>query len=354
MRRIPRYAAALWSVLVLTVVLGSSPALAVPPVPVTKGSGATALAFRDGTGIWFAYNLDGDPVGVWSRQQLPGPNAYSDPALARDAAGTGIAVQGPSNSLSFYWNLHGNPAWTYQQAAGPGTVVGTPAIVRDGTKTVITAVDIQGLLYSYTNTHGNPTWVPQLVAAEPVFGSPSMARHGTTTVIAARGEANSMYYFWKADGASNWSSYLAAQPGSVLSDPSIARDATATSIVFRNWNNGLTYLRNVHGSSTWTPTSVSPGGTLGGADPQLANDGTTSSIVAQAPNGEIHFWWKPNASGTWTKSLVEWANIVGNPSFSRDATASHIAARMRYNDAIKYYRNVHGQPSWTQAPIYLS
>ncbi|MGJ6965593.1 hypothetical protein ACSDR0_27160 [Streptosporangium sp. G11] len=345
--------AAIWLALFLTVALGSSPALAAPPVPVTHGSGATSLAFRVGTGIWFAYNLDGDPIGKWGKQLLPGPNAYSDPALARDAAGTGIAVQGPNNSLTFYWNLHGDPTWNAQQAAGPGSVAGTPAIIRDGTKTIIAAVTPQGELYSYTSTHGNPTWVRHLVSEQPVFGSPSMARHGTTTVIAARGEANSMHFFWKADNATGWSQNLVAQPYSVLSDPSIARDATTTTIAFRNWNNGLTYVRNVHGSSSWTFSSVSLGGTLSGADPQLANDGTTSSIVAQAPNGEIYFWWKPNGSGSWTRVLVEWGGIVGDPSFSRDRAASHIAALELSGTKVKYYRNVHGQSSWSQAPIYL-
>ncbi|GAA3264571.1 hypothetical protein GCM10020216_108810 [Nonomuraea helvata] len=60
----------------------STAALAVPPQPILNGAGATAIAFRYGVDLWFAYNLDSDPIGSWTTSDVPGPGAYSDPTIA--------------------------------------------------------------------------------------------------------------------------------------------------------------------------------------------------------------------------------------------------------------------------------
>jgi len=78
-------------------------------------------------------SLTGPPGSVTSGTPQTAIPRSNSPAMARTGHNsTVIAVQGPNNSLNFYWNNDGNSKWNPSVIAGPGTTYSAPAMARAG------------------------------------------------------------------------------------------------------------------------------------------------------------------------------------------------------------------------------
>ncbi|MFD2415653.1 hypothetical protein [Amycolatopsis pigmentata] len=324
----------------------SIPAYAVPPAPNTNTAGATVTANVLGTQLRFYYQLDGNPIDAWNSTPVPGPGAYSRPAIARDGSATVIAAKGPDNSLYFYWNLHGSPTWNYAEVAGPGTILSAPSIVRDSTRTMIAATTLAGDVAVYTNLHGSPAWTAEFLATTYAQGVPSLVRDGTTTALAFRGVADSLYFSWRWNSGSTWTQTLVDFAGSTASDPSLVRDGTSSALVTRSPSNALRYYRNLHGTPNWIMTQLhDPGYLAANSEPQLADDGTTSAMIVQRANGSLDYFYRLNSGNyAWSFLELEWPNVAHSPSLSRDTSATRIVAPSDDGTHLRFYRSFHGRP----------
>ena len=109
--------------------------LAFGPPAMTSYGGGTELAVPVVDTLEYLW----EPAG--STLQGPGIPASSGisqnaPAIARNSTGTVIAATGRDNSLWFYWNADGSPAWGSHQVVGPAQVSGAPAIATTGNSTM--------------------------------------------------------------------------------------------------------------------------------------------------------------------------------------------------------------------------
>ena len=77
-----------------------------------------------------------------------------------------IAIQGPMNSLKFYWAVNGTPTWHPETVAGIGSTFSAPSMTVNGNSVNISAVGPQDRLKFYWAANGTPTWHPETVAGK--------------------------------------------------------------------------------------------------------------------------------------------------------------------------------------------
>jgi hypothetical protein len=58
--------------------------------------------------------------------------AATGPSMNVDGNDVNIAVQGPDNSLLFYWQVNGSSGWNAEPVAGAGTTFSAPSMNVDG------------------------------------------------------------------------------------------------------------------------------------------------------------------------------------------------------------------------------
>jgi hypothetical protein len=51
------------------------------------------------------------------------------PSIILNGSTTDIAVQGPNDSLDFYWAYNGGTTWYEETVAGPGTTFSAPSMI---------------------------------------------------------------------------------------------------------------------------------------------------------------------------------------------------------------------------------
>jgi hypothetical protein len=95
--------------------------------------------------------------------------ATTGPSIGESGSSADIAVQGPDNSLKFYWADNGSPV----------------------------------------------TWNVENVALTGTYSAPSMAETGSSVNISAVGTSDSLSYYWAQNGTSTWIAEQVAPPGSV-------------------------------------------------------------------------------------------------------------------------------------------
>ncbi len=109
-------------------------------------------------------------------------------ALVAVGHSTVIAVQGPGNSLDFYWQAVGTRPWHPEVVAGPGTTYSPPSVAAVGHSTVIAVQGPGNSLDFYWQAVGTRPWHPEVVAGPgTTYSPPSVAAVGHSTVIAVQG-----------------------------------------------------------------------------------------------------------------------------------------------------------------------
>ena len=97
--------------------------------------------------------------------------ATTGPSIGESGSSADIAVQGPDNSLKFYWAANGTTTWHAETVAGAGTTFSAPSVAETSSSVNIAAEGPDHDLEFYFAANGSTTWHAQKVAG-PVPRTP--------------------------------------------------------------------------------------------------------------------------------------------------------------------------------------
>ncbi len=183
------------------------------PVVVASTAGAETVAANGSSSLVAAEGAEPQPVllvagerrrDCSTREQVAGPNeaTYSAPAMVFTDNKAIIAVEGPNHSLDAYWEAIGKATWHKQVVAGGGTTYIAPSITGISPPGGGTGgVDIVGWGQSnsldfYYQINGAPAWhAEQVAGAQTTFGRASVTQVDDSAVIATEGPSNSLDFY---------------------------------------------------------------------------------------------------------------------------------------------------------------
>ena len=90
--------------------------------------------------------------------------ASPGPSMTVNGNSVNIAIQGPHNSLKFYWAVNGSATWHAETIAGPGTTFSAPSMTVNGNSVNISAMGPGDRLKFFWAVNGTATWHPETVA----------------------------------------------------------------------------------------------------------------------------------------------------------------------------------------------
>ena len=90
--------------------------------------------------------------------------AATGPSMDINGNNVNIAVQGPDNSLLFYWAVNGSSTWNTETVAGPDTTFSAPSMNVDGNDVNIAVQGPDNSLMLYWAVNGSSTWNVETVA----------------------------------------------------------------------------------------------------------------------------------------------------------------------------------------------
>src|SRR5215472_244489 len=132
-------------------------------------------------------------------------HASPGPAIAESNSAPNIAVQGPHNSLKFYWARNGTATWHAETVAGPGSAFSAPSIAETSAGVNIAVRGPHNSLKFYWALNGTATWHAETVAGRgTTFSAPSIAVTSAGANIAVQGPHNSLKFYWVLTGHGNW------------------------------------------------------------------------------------------------------------------------------------------------------
>jgi hypothetical protein len=116
--------------------------------------------------------------------------ASTRPSIIVNGDTTGIAVQGPDNSLDFYWTAIGTGTWHPEVVAGKNSTYSAPSMILNGANINIADIGEDDSLDCYAAAAvGTQAWDPVIVAGTgSAFSAPSLILSGLNVVqIAVQG-----------------------------------------------------------------------------------------------------------------------------------------------------------------------
>jgi hypothetical protein len=224
-----------------------------------------------------------DRTAGWHEVVLNGL-CIQNPQMARNSYNTGavIAVEGPGNSLWFYWNINGSPTWTGEQVAGPGTTYSAPAITDSGSGVQIAAAGPNGTLWFYWAPYGSSTWNSVEVGGPGAIAVPVPAMvlgPLGTAEIAVIGEYSHLWLY-REGLFGEWNAEEVTSQGGVELSPWITRSATGTEITTNVGGYVYAYF-NTDGSQTWTLELPSANRAYYGSPITRVGGGTEIAAIAE-------------------------------------------------------------------------
>jgi hypothetical protein len=213
----------------------------------------------EGPGNSLDYYYQSAP-GSWQEYQVPGGGpgtTYSAPSLVQvDASTTVIAVEGPSNSLRYYEQSGGT--WHMQQVATAGTTFSAPSVAGVGGGSWRIAAEGPGNSLYFYHPGFLWGWAGQQVAGPGMtYSAPSLAWTGLGLGIAAEGAGNSLDFYTQATSGA-WTPQQAAQaagPGTAFSAPSLAQ-LGGLGIAVEGPSDSLMLYTHANGPDTWHPQQI--------------------------------------------------------------------------------------------------
>jgi hypothetical protein len=198
------------------------------------------------------------PAETWRQITQPGETT-STPAIAiRSNNETDIAVQGPDNSLVYYYMLPGNSSWYSTTIAGAKTTYSAPAIfVRTNGEADVVAQGHDNSLVYYHATPGSPWTANTIAGPGTTYSTPAIfVRPDGEADVVAQGRDNSLHYYYATPGSA-WHPYRIAGPGTTFSQPSIVVRAQTNEadVVAQGPHNSLLYYHATPGSA-WSVDTV--------------------------------------------------------------------------------------------------
>lgn len=309
-----------------------------------------------------AIELCSQPIGSggWAKQQVAGSaSAYSSPALTfgNYKLAPWIAVQGPQNSLTFYY--WGNSQWNPQNVAGNGTTFSAPSIAQFNANHIcIAARGPDNSLMVYWQQINGAGWQPQTVApAGSAFSAPSLAQIDNSACIAVQGPGNSLDFYWQAmDGpgwpGTRWNPETVAGPNTTFSAPSLAQIGNSACIATEGPDSKLSFYWQTIGSpAPWSPPETVAGSPLASSAPSLAQIGNSACIAVQSPGNALNFYWQTIGTPGWNPEVVAGDNTTFSaPSLTQVGDSSCIVAQGPGN-SIRFYWQTIGAKPWNPETV---
>src|SRR5579859_1866350 len=138
--------------------------------------------------------------------------AATGPSMDIDGNDVNIAVQGPGNSLMFYWQVNGASGWNVETVAGAGTTFSAPSMNVDGNDVNIAVQGPDHSLMFYWTFNGSGTWHTETVGgALTAAQGPSLAVDGNTFYIAVVHSFGGLDVWYDTIGTGTWHQELVGQ-----------------------------------------------------------------------------------------------------------------------------------------------
>jgi len=231
----------------------------------------------------------------------------SSPSLTANDGAANIAVQGPDDSLVFYWADNGSTAWQTDTVAGAGTTFGSPAMAVNGGTVDIAAEGPDNTLLFYWAYSGSPSaWHMETVGgANSVYSlsnTPSIVINGDTVNIAVTGPNRSLSFYWAYTGTGTWHAETVPAPD-VTSAPSITVDGNTFYIAVVEDGGQLWVWTAVIGTGTWKGKQI--GLSAFSYFPAItANGGNVDIVAPNQVNGSLDFYSAAVGSSSWNSETV--------------------------------------------------
>ncbi len=330
-------------------------------------NGSSSLVAAEGPNHSLSFWWQGSAGGTFNREQVARPNTtYSAPAMVFTDNKAIIAVEGPNHSLDAYWEAIGKATWHKQVVAGAGTTYIAPSITGISPPGGGTGgVDIVGWgpsnsLDFYYQINGAPAWhAEQVAGAQTTFGRPSVTQVDDSTVIATEGTSNSLDFYWQTLGTQPWHREVVAGAGTTFTAPTIAAVVPGegkqdqADIVTEGPHNTLTSFTQTEGQRSWEHQQV---GVLAStySSPSVVQVGGSMVASAIGPNNGLDFYWKPIGGTGWNPESVNGAGTTfsaptmafTNPGGGASAGVEVLAQGV--SNSLDLYTQAIGQPTFDE------
>ena len=325
--------------------LPGSPAIAKGKVSLAVKAKGQALA-TDQRGLPRIFNGTVD-MGAYQMQ----PAVDSAPSeFVRPNGEVDVVVQGPNNSLDYYWATPGS-AWSVTQVAGSRTTYSAPQLfVRANGEADIVAEGANNSLMYYFATPGSAWKSSQIAGTGTTFSVPSVfVRADGEADVVAEGAKNSLMYYWASPG-STWSVTQVAGSGATYSAPQLfVRANGEADIVAEGADNSLKYYFATPGS-TWNSSQIAGAGTTFSVPSVFVRTNGEADVVAEgADNSLMYYWASPGSAWSVTQVAGDGTTFSAPSVFVRAGGEADIVAAGA-NNSLMYYFATPGS-AWNSSQI---
>lgn len=328
-------------------------------------NGSSSLFAAEGPNHSLSFWWQGSAGGTFNPEQVAGPDTtYSAPAMVFTDNKAIIAVEGPNHSLDAYWEAIGKATWHKQVVAGGGTTYIAPSITAISPPGGGTGgVDIVGWgptnsLDFYYQINGAPAWhAEQVAGAQTTFGRASVTQVDDSAVIATEGPSNSLDFYWQTLSTQPWHPQVVAGAGTTFSAPTVAAvvpgggQQDQADIVAEGPLNSLSSFTQTEGQRGWAHQLV--GGLASTySGPSIVQVGGSMEVSVIGPNNGLAFYWKPIGGAGWNPETVNGAGTTfsaptmafTNPGGGASAGVEVLAQGV--SDSLDLYTQAIGQPTF--------
>jgi hypothetical protein len=342
-------------VLAVTLAAGmGSTLLAGPTVatagPVTAADHSSVIAIEGpDNSLDFYWQAFGTTPGStpWREEVVAGPGTtFSAPSVSTADNSTVIVAQGASNSLDFYWQSYGTTTWSSEMVAGPATTFSPPSIAAANNTSVIAALGPANTLDFYWHYTVAGQWYPEMVAGPATsFSPPTVSAADGASVIAVQGPANSLDFYWQSYGTVPWDQETVAGPGTTFGTPSVTAADNTSVIAAQGPTNSLDFYTHTVVPGPWRQQTVAGPGTTFSA-PAVSADDNTSVIVAQGPNSSLDLYWQTTSSPPWYPEVVAGPQSTPGPPSVGAADNSSVIAAPGAGNSLDFYWQAYNSFTW--------
>jgi hypothetical protein len=282
-------------------VSGAHPSIPTRTVPLSPAAASTPLPSYavqgPGNSLWYYWqSADAQwhgPLGIGG----PG-STNSAPAMVLSPAGLPtVAVQGPGNSLWVYWET-ADAQWHGPYGVGPaGAVFSSPSMVLSPSGLPTIAVQGPGnSLWLFWETPDAQWHGPYGVgAAGSTYASPSAvaAGPGNLPTISVQGPGNSLWLYWQTPDAQWHGPYGVGGPGAVFSAPSSVRSPNGLpTVAVQGPGNSLWLFWQTVDAQWHGPYGVAGGGSTFGSPQTMVGPNGLPDVAAQGPGNALWMYWQ--------------------------------------------------------------
>ena len=284
-------------------------------VAIGEGNNSTGVAYEGAAhALWFSWQTYG--TSQWHPEEVAGPGTtYSAPSVGESSAtsvsnnANAIAVEGPDNSLDYYWQMFDNVQWNKEVVATSNAAYSAPSLAEveasnsshSGLKEVndIYVMGPDHSLVDWDQGLLSGGWQRSAIAGDgEAFSAPSAVdsveisyfASDYNTQVAYEGPGDSLLYYW--DDRNGSGTETVAGPGTTTSAPTIADGNNSTSVAAQGPGNSLAFYWQQTGTDDpWDQEPVAGSGSTYSV-PAMAEGNNSASIVTEGPGKSVNFYWQ--------------------------------------------------------------